>query len=83
MGSEGVYDPNPRMVGKETAVSFAVACMKHELKSKFASIEAQESDNRRVDSQSLEWWFYPRTISNAWLGKYYETEEAARASFSQ
>jgi len=78
MGSEGVCDENPRMVGKETAVSFAVACMKHELKSTLASIEKQESTSGCVDSRSLEWWYDPEFFSNAWLGKYYESEEAAR-----
>lgn len=80
MGSEGVYDHNPRMAGIETASSFAVACMKHELKSTLAAIEKQEAQGY-VDQQTLEWWFDPRTVSNGWLGKYYETSEAARASF--
>lgn len=81
-GEEGVYNPDPQMVGKETAINFKVACCKHELRSSLESIEKQEKTGH-VDSQSLEWFYNPRSNSNSWIGPYFETREEALKTFPQ
>jgi len=72
----------PKLCGKEKAINFKMACFKHELKSTLASVERQEL-NKRVDSQSPQWWYDPHSNSNSWLGKYYETKEEAQESFKR
>ena len=80
-GAEGLFDQNPRMIGKETAISFKVACFKHELKRVLKSVEDQETTKDAVDSQSMEWFYRPHNNSNSWLGRYFETSKEAEATF--
>jgi hypothetical protein len=86
----GYYDlgmefgrPNePQLVSKVPAISFRVACFKHELDSLLRSISKQELGGC-VNEQSLEWFYDKEQNSNNWTGRYYETREEALKSFNE
>lgn len=72
----------PKMIAKETAINFEIACLKHELRSSLANIEKQEKEGY-VCNQSKEWFYNWKTISNSWTGKYFSTREEALKSFEE
>lgn len=72
----------PELWGKELAVDFKTACIKHELKSKLERIEEGEQKGN-LCSQDYPWWFNENTLSNSWLGKYYPTKEEAQEDFNK
>lgn len=70
----------PELLAKIEAADFKTACIKYELTTKLNRIEEGEKLGN-LNMQDYPWWFNENTISNSWLGKYYETEEAALKSF--
>lgn len=76
------YDPptEPQLLAEIESVDFKTACIKYELRRKLDRIEEGEK-KRNLNSQDYPWWFNEITVSNSWLGKYYETREEALNSF--
>jgi len=70
----------PELLAKVESVNFKTACMKYELQVKLNRILEGEQKGD-LNSQDYPWWFNEITISNGWLGKYYQTREEALASF--
>ena len=71
----------PQMVAKVEAVSFDLACLKHELRSMLNSIESREKKGEYIDFQSRRWFYDWDNNSNSWTGKYFESKEEALSSF--
>lgn len=78
------YDPStePQKIAEIEAVDFKTACIKYELQNKLDRIEEGEANNN-LNNQDYPWRFNENTISNTWLGKYYESKEQAWKSFKQ
>jgi hypothetical protein len=72
----------PEKWGEEEAIDFRTACMKHELKSTLKRIEEGEQLGN-LNNQDYNWFFNPHTVTNGWIGKYYESKEEAMKSFKQ
>lgn len=71
----------PQQIDTVEAVDFKTACMLHELRSRLKRFEEGQLKGD-LNSQDYPWWFNEHTISNSWLGKYFETKEEAQQSFS-
>lgn len=71
----------PELVAKVEAVSFDLACLKYELKSKLDFIESMEKKGEYIAFQSRRWFYDWDDNYNSWTGKYYETREEALKSF--
>ena len=71
----------PEKVGEETGVSFKMACLKYELRSKLKFIEEYKFPEK-LNNQDFEWFYHPVDNSNSWTGYYYETKEDALKSFN-
>ena len=71
----------PQMVGEIAATNFKSACFKYELMSKMESLQQAEKEGKQITEDWLKWHYNPMTNSNAWVGKYYESKEAAQESF--
>jgi len=76
----------PEKVADIEAISFKVACMKHELKQRLKFIDNLEGDNRNREKDILETGFNfglnLQTLTQPWLGRYYETKTEADKSFN-
>jgi hypothetical protein len=73
----------PKMVGEIAATNFKVACFKYELMSKMEALVEAEKKGEEITENWLKWHYNPMTNSNAWVGKYYESKEAAQESFEK
>lgn len=71
----------PTLVASVEAVSFDLACLKYELKTKLASIERREQNGEYIDFQSRRWFYDWDNNRNDWTGKYFESKEEALGSF--
>lgn len=81
---QGYYPPDkPSMVAKIKAQTFPIACLKYELETMMDSIKRREEAGEYHDHQSCRWWYDFDKNSNGWMGKYYETEQAAWQSFPE
>jgi hypothetical protein len=67
-------------VGEEFAYSFEIACLQYELRSKLKFLENYQFPER-LTMQDFYWNYDPKTKSNSWTGKYYESKEEALKSF--
>jgi hypothetical protein len=70
----------PEHIDTQFAPDFKTACLLSELKGKLKRIE-EGILKGNLNSQDYPWWFNENTISNSWLGKYYESKEEALKSF--
>ena len=71
----------PEKVAFIEAPNFKVACLLYELRSKLSFIEKLIENNQYVEHQTCRWFYNFNTNSNAWTGKYYESEKEALRSF--
>lgn len=77
----------PEKVGEENSISFKVACIKHELKERLKFIEMLERRNYRENqeekilSTGLKFDLNLETLSQSWIGRYYENKESALRTF--
>jgi hypothetical protein len=74
---------SPEKVGEEEAISFKVACIKHSLKKRLEFIDTLEGRNNEEDILEVGLRFYLdlETLSQPWIGRYYESKEQAMTSF--
>ena len=78
---------SPEKVGEEEAISFKVACIKHELKERLKFIDTLEgrdyNGNQEKDilSVGLKFDLNLETLSQSWIGGYYESKESALKTF--
>lgn len=70
----------PELIDIQFAPDFKTACLLSELKGKLKRIE-EGIIKENLNSQDYPWWFNENTVSNSWLGKYYESKEEALKSF--
>lgn len=79
------YDPphKPEKVGEIEATSFKVACYIFELERTLSTLkgQVQRLSDHIEDAHFGISYYNPKTNSNGWTGKYYETEEQALESF--
>jgi hypothetical protein len=76
---------SPEKVGQEKAIDFTVACMKHELKKRLEFIELlEERGNQTEDiiSTGLKFDLNLQSLSQPWIGGYYENKEDAQKTFN-
>lgn len=81
---QGHHPPSkPNKVATVSATSFKIACCIHEHQSSIDSLNRQMSrgDVYIEDIHFGKWHYDPKTNSNSWTGKYFESEEAAWGSF--
>lgn len=75
---------SPEKVGEEIAINFTVACMKHELRQRLKFIELlEERGNQTNDiiSTGLKFELDLQSLSQPWIGGYYESKESALKTF--
>lgn len=75
---------SPEKVGEEIAINFTVACMKHELRERLKFIELLEKRGNQTNdiiSTGLKFDLNLETLSQSWIGGYYESEEGALKTF--
>lgn len=78
------YDPptEPELVGKVVAPSFKVACWVYELESTLQHVRQRIDQGQNIEDIHFGKLYYdPKTNSNSWTGKYYQTKEEALKSF--
>jgi len=81
---QGHHPPSePQKVATVEATTFKIACWLHELESQAKSIrERMVQPNAYVEDAHFGSLYYnPKTNSNSWVGKYYETREEALETF--
>lgn len=81
---QGHHPPSePQKVATVEATTFKIACWLHELESQAKSIrERMVQPNAYVEDAHFGSLYYdPKTNSNSWIGKYYETKEEALKTF--
>jgi len=81
---QGHHPPSePEKVATVEATTFKIACWLHELESQAKSIrERMVQPNAYVEDAHFGSLYYnPKTNSNGWVGKYYETREEALETF--
>jgi len=73
----------PEMVGKIRASSFKIACVLYEHQSAIDSLKDQmkRGDTYIEDIHFGVWYYEPKTNSNSWTRKYYETKAEAQETF--
>jgi hypothetical protein len=65
---------------KVVSIDFKTACFKYELMGKLERIlDGEQKGN--LNEQDCNWFYNPARNSNGWLGRYFETKEAAQQSF--
>lgn len=75
---------SPEKVGEEMAINFTVACMKYELKRRLEFIETLEKRGNQTDdiiSTGLKFALDLQSLSQPWIGGYYESQESALKTF--
>ena len=75
---------SPEKVGEEIAINFTIACMKHELRERLKFIELLEKRGNQTNdiiSTGLKFELNLETLSQSWIGGYYESEESALETF--
>ena len=79
------YDPpsEPEKIGEIEATSFKIACVIHEHQRAIDTLKfrMKRGDTYIEDIHFGHWSYDPKTNSNSWTGKYYETREEALVSF--
>ena len=79
------YDPpeKPQKVATIQATSFKIACVIYEHENILDSLRKQmnRGDKYIEDIHFGAWYYNPKTNSNSWTGKYYESEQEAWESF--
>ena len=85
MGQGSTPPKEPELIGKIKATSFKIACVIWEHKNAIKSLEErmERGDTYIEDIHFGSWYYNPKTNSNSWLGKYYESREEAIKSFTQ
>jgi len=76
----------PEKVGEEVAINFTVACMKHELKKRLEFIETLEKRGNQTNdiiSTGLKFDLDLNSLSQSWIGGYYQSEEDSLKSFKR
>lgn len=73
----------PSLLAKVRATSFKIACCIYEHQSSIDSLKNQmEKGNTYIEDCHFGSWYYnPRTNSNSWTGKYFESREEALLTF--
>jgi len=73
----------PEKVDEIEATSFKIACVIHEHQRSIDSLKLrmQRNDSYIQDIHFGVWYYDPKTNSNPWIGKYYETEQEALKTF--
>lgn len=73
----------PKKVAIMKATSFKIACYLYELENAIISIKDRmdRGDNYIEDTHFGISYYNPRTNSNSWTGKYFETREEALKTF--
>lgn len=77
---------SPKKVGEEIAINFTVACMKHELRERLKFIELLEKRGNQTDdiiSTGLKFDLDLNTLTQSWIGGYYESKEKALKTFER
>lgn len=75
---------SPEKVGEEVAVNFTVACMKYELKKRLEFIELLEKRGNQIEdiiSTGLKFDLNLQSLSQPWIGGYYQSKEEALKTF--
>jgi len=81
---QGSHPPSqPLKVAEINATTFKIACYLYELQSEIDSLERrmEEGDTYIEDIHFGKISYNPKTNSNSWTGKYYQTEQEALKSF--
>lgn len=87
LGQGSHQGERPEKVGEETAISFKVACIKHELKERLKFIDMlekrdyQNNQEKDILDVGLKFELNLETLSQPWIGRYHSSEESARATF--
>ena len=79
------YDPSisPMKLAEIEATSFKIACVIYEHQSIIDSLKDRmaKGDTYIEDVHFGSWYYDPKTNSNGWTGKYFESKEEATNSF--
>jgi len=75
----------PEMLAEVEATTFKIACVIHEHQRVIDSLKKRmnKGDTYIEDAHFGGWDYNPKTNSNSWIGKYYETKEEAQETFNK
>lgn len=84
LGQGDVPPTKPELLSTVRATSFKIACLLYEHKSTIQSLkESMYNGDKNIEDMHFSGWDYnPKTNSNSWTGKYYESKEEALKSFN-
>ena len=73
----------PAKIDEVRATSFRIACLIHEHQWAIDELKEQmNKENSHIEGIHFGQWYYdPKTNSNSWTGKYYESRKEALKSF--
>ena len=77
---------SPEKVGEEVALNFTVACMKHELRKRLEFIELLEKRGNQMEdiiSTGLKFDLNLQSLSQPWIGGYYQSKVEALKTFKR
>lgn len=74
----------PQMLAQIEASSFKIACCIYEHQSSIDSLKErmERNDSYIEDAHFGSWYYNPKTNSNSWTGRYFESKEEALKSFN-
>jgi hypothetical protein len=84
LGQGYTHPTEPQLLDEVWATSFKIACVLHEHQNSIDSLRERmfRGDTYIEDIHFGSWCYNPKTNSNSWGGKYYETAEEAWTSFN-
>jgi hypothetical protein len=83
---QGYHPPSePELIDTVEATSFKIACVLHEHQISIDTLRMQmdRKESYIEDAHFGRWYYNPKTNSNSWTGRYFESKEEALEGFTK